>query len=351
MSEPPVRIVSLDGAGRALRSAVAISAATGRGFVVERVISGRVHPGSHSQNLTVVKAAAEVCGARVYGNDLHSSTLVFEPGPVVPGDYTFDVGGASSAVLLLQAIYLPLVLTGTPSTLTVNGGTHVPFSPPYPYLEDAWLPALEAMGIDVDLALVKPGFFPRGGGTLRLAIRGTGIQGAIRLEKMGELEGVTIRSITGNLPFHVGERQLDHAIDCLKQNHIAAVGGTETLISEAPGTVLQLHGLFSSGQRLVCSALGKKGESAEEVADIACREFLELLDTECNVDSHLADQLLLPLALASEDGEYVAPTMTVDLDESAAIVNAFLPGRIELETLESGAVRVRNRLHPERHDA
>jgi RNA 3'-terminal phosphate cyclase (ATP) len=343
MPEPPVRIRSLDGAGQALRAAVALSVATGRGFVVERVVSGRVHPGSHSQNLTVVKAAAQVCGARVYGNDLHSSTLVFEPGSVVAGDYTFDVGGASSAVLLMQVIYLPLVLAGAPSTLVVNGGTHVPFSPPFPYLEDAWLPMLAAMEIEVDLALVKPGFFPRGGGTLRLATRGTGIQGTLRLGAMGELDGVTIRSITGNLPFHVGERQLDHAIDFLKEQRIAAVGGTETVISEAPGTVLQLVGYFSSGQRLVCSALGKKGESAEEVAEIACREFLDLLETECNVDSHLADQLLLPLALASEDGEYVAPTMTADLEESADIVNAFLPDRIELEPLKSGAVRIRNR--------
>jgi RNA 3'-terminal phosphate cyclase (ATP) len=343
MVEPPVLIRSIDGAGQALRAAVALSAATGRGFVVERIISGRVHPGSHSQNLTVVQAAAEVCGARVYGNDLHSSILVFEPGPVAPGDYTFAVGGASSTVLLVQAIYLPLVLAGAPSTLTVTGGTHVPFSPPFPYLEDAWLPALGAMGIEVDLALEKPGFFPRGGGTLRLTTRGTGIQGTIRLGEMGELDGVTIRSITGNLPFHVGERQLDHAIRYLKEHHIAAVGGTETLISEAPGTVLQLMGLFGSGQRLVCSALGKKGESAEEVAEIACREFLDLLDTKCNVDSHLADQLLLPLALASEEGEYVAPLMTADLEESAEIVNAFLPGRIELETLEGKGVRVRNR--------
>ena len=344
MVEPPVVIRSADAAGQGLRTAVAISATTGRGFVVERLISGREHPGSHSQNLIVVNAASAICGARVEGNTLYSERLVFEPGPIRAGDYSFDVGTAGSAVLLMQAVYLPLVLAGAPSVLTVRGGTHVPFTPSYPYLEDAWLPALADFGIHVQLKLIQPGFFPRGGGSLQLSIQGDGIHGAPRLGPMGELEGVTIRSITGNLPFHVGERQLDHAIRVLKENYISAVGGTETLLSEAPGTVLQLVGMFQGGQRVVCSTLGKKGQSAEDVANIACWEFLEFLKTKGNVDFRAADQLLLLLALAPVPGEFVAPGMTLDMATTKEIINAFLPGRIELEALPGGEVRVRN--HP-----
>jgi RNA 3'-terminal phosphate cyclase (ATP) len=337
-----VRIESLDGVGQAFRAAVALAAATRRPFEVKRVWQGGRHPGRHSQNITVVEATAAVCGARVEGNDLHATRFSFDPGPVVPGDYTFDVGTASSAALLAQTVYLPLVFASGPSTLTVNGGTHAPFSPPFPHLEDAWVPALRGFGIDLELELVKPGFFPRGGGTMRLSLRGGGIRHAVDLQEIGDLDGVNVRSITGNLPFHVGERQLDHAIEVLRENYIPAVGGTETLISEAPGAVVQLIALFSSGRRIVCSSLGKKGQSAEEVAEQACRELFEFLKTRGTVDTHLADQLLLPLALAPEAGQYVAPGMTRDLAAVAHVINTFLPGRIKLELIQDGSVRVRN---------
>ncbi|MBN2490426.1 MAG: RNA 3'-phosphate cyclase [Planctomycetes bacterium] len=341
-SPDPIRFENLDSAGQTFRIAVALAAATGQAFEVRRIWRGAQHPGRHSQNLAIVEAAAAVCGARVEGNELGATRFVFEPGPVVPGDYTFDVGTASAAALLAQVVCLPLVLGGSPSTLTVSGGTHAPFSPPYPYLEDAWVPALRAFGIEVRMELLRPGFFPRGGGALRLTLGGDGIKRSIRLGEMGELEGVNVRSITGNLPFHVGERQLEHAIERLQASAIPAVGGTETLISEAPGAVVQLIGLFSSGQRIVCSSLGKKGQSAEEVAGLACAELLEFLTTRGNVDVHLADQLLLPLALAPEAGEYVAPMMTRDLSAGARVINTFFPGRIVLEPIGRGSVRVRN---------
>jgi len=245
-----------------------------------------------------------------------------------------------STTLLLQTLCLPLALAGGRSELTLRGGTHVPFSPPFSYLEDAWVPALHGFGIRVDLEMTRPGFFPRGSGAVRARIRGDGPSGPFEPGKRGELEGVTIRSITGNLPFHVGERQLNRTIQVLKDAYIAAVGGTETLISEAPGTVVQLIGHFSCGSRIVYSILGKKGQSAEEVAEVVCGDFLEFLDTPGNVDMYSADQLMIPLALAAKGGKYIAPKSTNSLKATAAAVEAFLPGRILVRELEGGGVLV-----------
>lgn len=338
--EPPVRIPVIDGAGQALRSAIALAAATGRTLEVEQVLHGCRHPGVHSQNQVVITAAAEICGAEVEGNDLHAERLVFRAGPLRPGDHVFDVGSAGSAVLLLLALVPALALADGPSVLTVHGGTDVPFSPPYCYLEDAWLPTMEAFGARLKLARKKPGFFPRGHGEIHAEIEGGGMNGVLHLGDRGDLDGVTVRSITGNLPFHVGERQLKRATGRLQREGIAAVGGTETLLSDAPGTIVQLVGMFSSGIRVVCSALGRKGETAEDVADRASEDFLELLRTRGNVDQYAADHLLVPFALAGAGGQYVAPFFTSDLREAAEVVNTFFPGRVVLGRSDGGGVHV-----------
>jgi len=341
MAESPIELEGAGGRGRIIRSALTLSLVTGKGFVIEKIFPEQDHFGVHSQNLAVVQAAADISSAEVEGNDLNSTRLSFLPGKVLPGEYTFNVGTAGSTVLLLQTLCLPLALAGTPSVLTLHGGTHVPFSPPCSYLEDAWLPGLHEFGIGVELQLMKPGFFPRGGGILRARIRGDGLAGTLNPGALGELEGATVRSITGNLPFHVGERQLNRIIQNLKDAFVAAVGGTETLISEAPGTVVQVIGHFTSGRRVVYAEIGKKGQSAEEMADLVCDNFLEFLDSPGNVDEYAADQMMIPLALSPEAGEYVGPKMTDSMRSASAVIEAFLPGRIVLEDLVDGGVRVR----------
>ena len=338
--EERVEIDGRSGGGQMLRTALSLSLITGRPFAMRNIRLARESPGMRSQHQIVVEAAAAVSGATVEGDVLHSTDVRFSPEETRPGDYTFDIGTASSSVFLLQTIALPLALLDAPSTLELRGATHAPFAPPFPFAEDAWLPTVRELGVAIGVTLERPGFYPRGGGVLRVAIKPGRLDRPFKRIGRGELEGVRVRSITGLLPFHVGERQLNRVVRTLQHAGVAAVGGTETLLTEAPGTVIQLAAQFRGGANAFYAALGKKGESAEEVADFAVDAFLRFLDTNANIDEHLADQILLAAALSEEGVDFVAPMASRHLTANIAVINAFFPGRLRLEDLAGGEVRI-----------
>src|SRR5262249_60565139 len=122
-------------------------------FRIERIRAGRKKPGLLRQRLTAVHAAAQVGRARVSGAELGSQSLTFEPSVIQAGEYEFAVGTAGSATLVLQTL-LPALLCGrTPSRITIEGGTHNPFAPPFDFLARTVLPILERMGVCVDSGL------------------------------------------------------------------------------------------------------------------------------------------------------------------------------------------------------
>lgn len=79
------RIIALDGAqgeggGQILRSALSLSMITGQPFEMSGIRAGRAKPGLLRQHLTAVRAATEICGAQVNGDELGSQQLRFTPG-------------------------------------------------------------------------------------------------------------------------------------------------------------------------------------------------------------------------------------------------------------------------------
>lgn len=129
-----------EGGGQILRSSLALALVTGRAFTMEKIRAKRKKPGLLQQHLTAVRAAAEVCGAEVEGMALGSRRFVFRPGPVCSGSYSFRVGTAGSATLVLQTVLPALLLAEGESNLALEGGTHNPMAPPVDFLEKAYLP-------------------------------------------------------------------------------------------------------------------------------------------------------------------------------------------------------------------
>ncbi len=327
------RLLRLDGSrggGHALRVALGAAAVTGRGFVMRDVRAARDRPGVQSQHQIVVQAVAEICGARVEGNDLHASEVRFEPTALAPGDYSFDAGTISSAVLLMQSVALPLVFADGPSTIVIDGATHVPFAPVASFIEDAWVPALHRFGIDIAIRSIRPGFYPREKGRIEIALGGGGATRRFEQMDRGELTGVFARSITGALPFHVVERQLDRVVSELSARGVAVVGGTETHLTEAPGTVVQLRAEFTEPTTAVFAALGMKGERAEEVAGRAVRELIGFLDGTGTTELRTSDQLLFPLAASTHGGAYVAPRWSAHIRAALDVLDLFFPDRLRI---------------------
>ncbi|MEX1224891.1 MAG: RNA 3'-terminal phosphate cyclase, partial [Pirellulales bacterium] len=209
MTDDPVPIDGSqgEGGGQIVRSALSLSMVTGRAVVIDNIRAGRKKPGLLRQHLTALRAAAEICDAEIEGDELRSSRLVFQPGPVRGGVYSFHIGSAGSTTLVLQTILPPLMIANAPSTIFIEGGTHNPMAPPFDFLEKAFLPLLARMGPIVELEVDRYGFFPGGGGRIRAQISPSPTLSALRLVEGGKVSHCRARAIVSQLPEEIGERE------------------------------------------------------------------------------------------------------------------------------------------------
>jgi RNA 3'-terminal phosphate cyclase (ATP) len=319
-----------EGGGQVLRTSLSLAQITGRSFTMTNVRRHRVKPGLMPQHLKAVEAAGAVGMARVQGAQLGSQNLVFEPTGIRPGEFQFDIGTAGSSSLVLQTLLPPLSFARASSRVSVIGGTHVPWSPCFHFLEWHWLPYMRRIGFQIRLALDAAGFYPRGGGRVRAAVDPAGKLAPLRLTHRGALK--RIRGISGvaGLDIEVAERQRRQALRRLtplsKQIEIEMV----QLPSPSRGTFVLLLAEFEDSQGCFCG-LGARGKPAERVADEAADGLLDFVGTDGAVDPHLADQLVLPLALAPGPSELRTSRVTQHLLTNAAIVKMFLPVAIEIE--------------------
>ncbi len=228
-----------EGGGQILRSALALSLVTGKPFRIENIRARRKKPGLMRQHLTAVNAAVEIGAARVSGNTIGSQELTFVPAALRSGQYRFAVGTAGSCTLVLQTVLPALVLADGPSKILLEGGTHNPAAPPFDFLANAFLPLLNRMGPSVTAVLERPGFYPAGGGRMRVRVTPARRLVPLHVLERGAVVGRTARATVARLPLSIAEREiavvrekLAWEDDCMK------VG--ETPDSSGPGNVLVL---------------------------------------------------------------------------------------------------------------
>lgn len=329
-----------EGGGQLLRTALAIAALTGEPLRVDRIRAGRRKPGLQPQHLTAVRAAAKICNARLEGDRLNSQQIVFAPqSPPQPGSYTFDVsqaakgGSAGSVSLILQTVLLPLALAGGPSQIALRGGTHVAWSPPFDYLKHVYLPVLARMGIAAKLQIEKWGWYPMGGGEIRVTIEGEGVLHGLDLRERGSLLRVRGISATSNLPKHIRARQEAASLQALRSRGVNARIDQVDAPSKGQGTVVFLWA-ESENTTAGFASLGELGKPAERVAEEAAGELLAYLDGTAALDRHMADQLMLPAAFASGATDFTCEEITPHLATVAWVVNQFFPGRVHVGGIE-----------------
>jgi RNA 3'-terminal phosphate cyclase (ATP) len=340
-----MEFVELDGAegeggGQILRTALALSLITGRGFHLRNVRAGRSKPGLQPQHLTSVRAAAAVGNAALRGASLASSDLVFEPGQVCPGAYRFDVHTAGATGLVLHTIYLPLALrSDEPSALTLVGGTHVRTSPSFHFLDATWRRYMDLCGLHISLKLVRPGFYPRGGGVVEAFVQPARRLRGVRWRE-AESPRVTGFSAVAGLPAAIARRQARRAAYRMEQVGVDARIGEEEW-EGGPGTVLALEVSGGPAPALFV-AIGERGKPAERVADEAAEEAIAFLRAApAPVDLHSADQVVLPLALADSSSEYRTAMVTRHLTTNVATIRRFIDREIIVEGAEGGPGVVR----------
>jgi RNA 3'-terminal phosphate cyclase (ATP) len=332
-----------EGGGQILRSSLALSLLTGKPFHLADIRARRDKPGLRPQHLMSVRAAAAVGRATVHGDSLGSRDLVFKPGAVQSGNYEVPIGTAGATGLVLHTLYLPLALAGGgPSRLTFVGGTHVPHSPCFHFLDMTWRRYLEIMGLNVTLDMRRPGFYPRGGGIVDALIEPVqGLRG-LRLTERGPLKRATGFSAVAGLPESIAQRQADQAMSRLAPTKLRTFIPIQHW-DDGPGTVLAII-LETTPVPTFFFGLGGRGKRAERVADEAADQALAYLDAGRGVvDPHSADQIALPLALTEGASEYSVSAVTEHLLTNVAVIKRFIDRPIDCEGAlgEPGLVRVR----------
>src|SRR5688572_28082698 len=309
-----------EGGGQLLRSSLSLSICTQQPFRIANIRANREKPGLMRQHLTAVKAAAEICNAQVDGAELGSRALVFRPGRLRTGHFSFAIGTAGSCTLVLQTVLPPLLTAATPSTVKVSGGTHNRASPPFDFLARSFVPQLARMGANVQLELASFGFYPRGGGEIRAAITPVARLAPLELLERGAPSRRYAEAYIAALPLHVAQRELEVIGRRLKIPADALhVRGLASDLG--PGNAVTITAEFANVTE-VFNGFGERGVRAEDVALGAAEEAAAYLAASAPVGEHLADQMLIPLALAG-GGSFVATAATQHLRSNALIVERF----------------------------
>jgi RNA 3'-terminal phosphate cyclase (ATP) len=315
-----------EGGGQILRTALSLAALTGSPVRMARLRAGRSRPGLRPQHLTAVQAVAHVSQAEVTGAHLGSQDLTFRPRSLTGGHYVFDVAETSrsaGAVSLIVQALLPLLLKAdSPATVILKGGTHVPWSPPVHYLSHVFLPALASMGAEVNLTLERWGWYPQGGGEVRLTTRPARPMTGVQWRSPADSSAFQALSAAAKLPEHVARRQAARVAARLGEAMPVAIvpaGGQD------PGSLV-----FLWGPRAGFSALGVRGKPAEQVADEAVDAYLAFRKSGAAFDRHLADQILIYLALAKGPSTFTTEAVTSHLITNVWVIEQFFGPTFEV---------------------
>ncbi|HVF48891.1 MAG TPA: RNA 3'-terminal phosphate cyclase [Pyrinomonadaceae bacterium] len=316
-----------EGGGQIIRTSLALALVTGTPFRIYNVRARRDRPVLQRQHLTAVNAAAAIGRARVEGARVGASEFTFVPGEVAAGEYAFDIGTAGSTTLVLQTVLPPLMLAAAPSLLTLEGGTHNSHAPPFEFIERTFLPLLARTGARITAQLERYGFYPRGGGRIAVMIEPAANFLRLDIRARGPVRTQRARALVVNLPPAIAERELsiirrelgwsDEQLRVETSDNAYSAGNVVTIEIE------------SDHVNEILTAIGERGVRAEIIAERVAKEARRYLSIDAPIGEHLADQLLLPLALA-RGGSYTTGPLSLHTTTNIEIIKKFLP--LEIQT-------------------
>jgi RNA 3'-terminal phosphate cyclase (ATP) len=322
-----------EGGGQIVRNACALSLVTGQPFQITNVRGGREKPGLMRQHVTAIEAACAIGGATCEGLGVGASEITFTPGRVIPGEYHFAVGTAGSTGLVLQTVLMPLLLADAPSRLVLDGGTHNMLAPPFDFIARSFLPIINRMGPTVVAKLVRHGFFPRGGGRIEIDVTPAPLK-RIECVERGAAVAQAATAIFAAIPADVAERELKVARKMLPAWPEDAFAVRELPGEQGPGTILLLEAAFEHVTEVV-SGFGKLGLSAEKLAATAANRMAGYLASDAFAGPYLADQLLLPFAIAG-GGCFTTVKPSQHSRTAADVIARFLDRRCTFVQRENG---------------
>lgn len=328
-----------EGGGQVLRSSLSLSMVTGQPFTIENIRAGRKKPGLMRQHITCVRAAAQICGATVTGDEIGSQFVTFEPDKIRTGDYEFQIGTAGSTVLVAQTILPALMLADGPSTVQFKGGTHTKQAPSYDFFTDSFLPQLRKMGVGVEASLIRRGFYPAGGGQWSMTVDPVRVLEPLDLITRGDLKTLKANAIKAQIYKDITGRELKIAMARLgiEPQYAIEIDDRNT---DGPGNSFWIAAEHANVTEIF-TCHGELGVSAENVAKRACKDADRYLKRSlAAVGPYLADQLLLPMVLAGK-GSFTTLRPSLHTTTNIDTIKSFVDIVISLDEMSDGIWQVK----------
>ena len=342
-----------EGGGQILRTALSLSCLFQKPFRIFNIRKGRKKPGLMPQHLTCVRASQLIANAKVKGDDVGSTELLFSPGEVKSGDFFFDIGTAGSTSLVLQTVIPSLIFSKAKTIVTLKGGTHVPFSPSYDYLAGIFSSFLKKIGVNIKLSIESYGFYPKGGGKVRAEILPVQEIKSLRIAARGTILRMSGYSGVGNLPFSIAERQKNALVEKLFPSVIPPhppliKWGFENIAIELLNVSTPGQGTFiylqSESEHTIAgfTSLGERRKMAEVVGEEAAIEFYAYYSTDAGLDPHMADQIVLYLSMCDKESVFTTSCITEHLMTNLWVIGLFHEYQcsVEGEVGKPGIVRI-----------
>jgi len=317
-----------EGGGQVVRTSLSLAVALGRSVRIEKVRAGRKKPGLLRQHLCALRAAAEICGGELVGDELGSTAVELHPGELRGGRYEFQVGSAGSAMLVLQTVLPALLLAPEVSELVLEGGTHNPWAPPFEAIAESFLPVLARTGVKAEARLERAGFYPAGGGRVHVRIEPTGAPRPLELLERSAPTEHTAEVLTAHLRPRVAEKETSELVQRLGWP-AECIHHRELETSPGPGNAIHVYLRFGELTE-VFTGFGARKVGAEKVVESVVKAVRRYLKSGVPVGPYLADQLLLPLALLA-GGRFLTVAPTQHTRTNVEVIEQFLGEVIRLE--------------------
>ena len=312
---------------------MALASLLGKEIKIENIRARRDKPGLRAQHLKVIQACQEMCHSAVSNTHVGSKEITYTPKERFRGgEYSWDIGTAGSTTMFAQAL-LPLAcFAEKTSKFRLEGGLFQDFAPSAYHMKFVLLPLLRQMGIQAKLEIIRPGYVPKGGGSIEIKVEPVKKLKPLSLIEQGDILG--IKGIA--LSSHLKERKVSHrmAKECRK---VLSSYGYKAEIEEVyeesslqEGAALAIYGETSSGNRIGSDRAGRPGRSSESIGRYVAQSFFEDIKTGAVVDRYIADQLIIYAGLTQGITQYSVPGITEHVETNLWLIEEFLGAKTKV---------------------
>jgi RNA 3'-terminal phosphate cyclase (ATP) len=334
LSSDPVKINGSqgEGGGQILRTAISLSAITGKPIEVTNIRANRANPGLRPQHIAGIRIIADLFHAKSENLKVGAEWIRFSPSDKFEGGSTrFDVGTAGSIPLILMTVVPAVSLSNNSLHIEVTGGTDVKASPTIDYIGYIVAKSYLSIGAKFSVDVVKRGYYPKGGGLVQCTIEPCKTPGTIELLASRYFEPKII-SVCSQLPVHVAKRQISSALIALEKKNIQCSNYTASIeTSISPGSSILVYSTSDFGLYVGGDSIGEPGKRAEAVGNDAAVRFLDSALEQATVDPFLADMLVLPLALSKGTSRYRVARVTQHLLTNLHVVSEIVGCKHHIE--------------------